>query len=145
MRQLARFALELAVEYDTGSPHDRRRVGVCQALVDFYGILESEKQLLTEAAKTALPRIGQRLTVLYSQLSSEAARDGAMLWSMSPKHHLFLHLCEHQAIHYGNPKFYYVYADEDLVGHMIEVAHSCHPRTVPAVCLYKWLLFMLDP
>jgi hypothetical protein len=40
----------------------------------------------------------------------------------------------------GNPKFYWVYADEDLVGQMIEVSRSCHPTTVAATAMYKWLL-----
>ena len=84
---------------------------------------------------------------MYSQLSSEASDEGRKRWRFSPKHHLFLHLCEWQAIEIGNPRFYWTYADEDLVGKMIECARSCHPRTMAAIALYKWLclLMILEP
>ena len=61
-----------------------------------------------------------------------------------PKAHLFQHLCEWQAVELGNPKFYWVYADEDLVGHMIEVGRSCHPTTVATTALFEWLLLAFD-
>ena len=64
---------------------------------------------------------------------------------MSPKHHLFQHLCEDQALAYGNPAFYWTYADEDLVGLLIEVAHSCHPSTMATVGLFKWRILAFDP
>ena len=96
---------------------------------------------LTEASKRDLPEVGRNLCMLYSQLSAEAAESGLTFWKFSPQHHLFLHLCEWQSIESGNPKFYWVYADEDMVGHMIEVAHSCHPSTMPVVALFKWMQF----
>ena len=67
-------------------------------------------------------------------------RSPRKLWKFSPKHHLFLHLCEVQAVQYGNPRFYWVYADEDVVGRLIEVAETCHPWTMPGTALFKWLI-----
>ena len=129
-------------------------------------------------------QVGRNLCVLFSQLAAEATTQKRKLWKMTPKLHLFLHLCEWQAPEYGNPKFYWAYADEDrrqiflhtqtkvsieettsylplsrnlfrrctyvghakdLVGHMIEVAETCHPRTMAGTALFKWLTFAFDP
>ena len=60
---------------------------------------------------------------------------------MTPKVHLTLHLCEWQAPSVGNPKSFWVYSDEDFVGTMIEVAESCHSKTVAATAMLKWTLF----
>ena len=95
---------------------------------------------LSETAKRNLPEVGFRLCMLYSDLSAEAKDNDIKALKFSPKHHLFLHLCEWQGPVSGNPKFYWVYADEDMVGHMIEVAHSCHPATMASVGLFKWRL-----
>ena len=64
---------------------------------------------------------------------------------MTPKVHLMLHLCEDQAPSVGNPKFYWVYADEDLVGSMIEVAESCHASTMAATAMVKWSIMAFEP
>ena len=67
------------------------------------------------------------------------------LWKMNPKLHLFDHLCCWQAVEVGNPRFYWTYSDEDLVGLLIEVAESCHPTTLAASALFKWLqVYFID-
>ena len=144
-RHLAEFALALAIEHDDGTPHSRMRVGVAQCLVDFYKMLKAEGMFLSDDAKKRLPKLGRTLCTLYSKLCSEAFGQGTKFWKMSPKHHLFQHLCEDQALAYGNPAFYWTYADEDLVGLLIEVAHSCHPSTMATVGLFKWRILGFDP
>ena len=65
-------------------------------------------------------------------------------WKMSPKTHLFIHLMEWHVLEIGlNPRGYWTYADEDLVGTMVEVSRSCHPSTLAPVSLTKWLLAAL--
>ena len=44
----------------------------------------------------------------------------------------------------GNPRCYWTYADEDMVGHMIEVAQSCHPVTLAATAMFKWLVLQFS-
>ena len=143
-RHLAKFAHELAATHDDGTPHDRRRLAAMQCLVRFYEILASEGQFMTAAAKTELPALGTNLCVVYSQLAAEAAAKRQKFWDMTPKVHIFQHLCEWQAPEVGNPRFYWVYADEDLVGHMIEVAESSHARTMASTAMFKWLTFAFD-
>ena len=74
----------------------------------------------------------------------EAGAAGRKAWTIVPKLHLFLHLCEVQATRYDNPRFYWTYADEDMVGHMIEAAWSCHASTMPEVALFKFLALTFD-
>jgi hypothetical protein len=143
-RHLSRYALELSQTYNSGSLHDQLRLAVCQLLVRFYDILECEDMFLSEQSKAELPKLSLQLCNIYDRLAKEAIAANRRAWKLAPKFHLFLHLCEWQAIRYGNPRFWWCYPDEDLVGHMIEVARSTHPKTMAAVSLFKWLVFFFD-
>ena len=81
---------------------------------------------------------------MYAQLSTEARNARTKLWKFSPKHHLFQHLCEWQSSECGNPRYYWVYADEDLVGKIISIAHSCHPSTMSETSMWKWSLWAFE-
>ena len=100
---------------------------------------------MSAEAKEQLPLLGRRLTGLYAQLAVEALATGVKAWKMTPKVHLMVHLCEDQAPSVGNPRFFWVYADEDLVGSMIEVAESSHASTMAATAMVKWLVIAFDP
>ena len=141
-RHLADFALELATKHDSGSDHDRMRTAVCQLLVEFYTILKSEGVFLSQEGKHRLSQCGVRLCSLYAQLSRISADSYRKMWKVHPKLHLFLHVCQHQAPVYWNPRCFWTYSDEDLVGQMIEVARTCHPSTMAATALTKWLHLM---
>ena len=139
-RHLAGYALSLALEFCcTTSQEDRAIVGVCQLLVQFYAILDSESQFLNPTAKMELPKLGQRLVGLYSFLAGAAAGQGDRMWKLSPKLHLFQHLCEWQSVEFGNPRYYWTYSDEDLAGSMAEVSETCHPATMSSTALFKWV------
>jgi len=99
---------------------------------------------LSEAARTELPKVGYQLCNIYAKLAREAFDSGVTAWKLAPKLHVFQHLCEWQSLSFGNPRFWWTYPDEDLVGHIIEVAKSTHPRTMPAMALFKWLTFFFD-
>ena len=138
-RHLAAYALHLAQTFGTGTVEDKQILGVCQMLSEFYNVMQSESQFLSAAAKLDVPKVGYRLVALYTALATDAKRKGLKLWKLQPKLHLFLHLCEWQAITHGNPRYYWTYADEDLMGIMAEIASSCHPRTMAMSALFKWL------
>ena len=112
---------------------------MCQLLVKFYEILNSESQFFGPLTKQDLPKLGQSLVGLYSALATDTKEAGVKMWKMMPTLHLFQHLCEWQAVTHGNPRYYWCYADEDLAGLMAEVATSCHPRTMATSALFKWL------
>ena len=132
VRCLARFALELAEEY-----LDEDRQIVARQLVRFYEILDGNGLFLTDAAKTEIAKVGSKLCRTFAKLSSVVA-SGIKAWKCTPKLHLFLHMCEWD-IELGNPRFYWTYADEDMVGQMIRAGESCHPRTLAVAGMLKWL------
>ena len=43
----------------------------------------------------------------------------------------------------GNGRYWWTYADDDLVGQLIDIAEGLHPRTMPEILLVKWLLLCL--
>ena len=94
---------------------------------------------MSNEVKEELPRLALQLGTCYQRLAADAFARGLKLWKITPKLHLFVHLCEIQAIVFGNPRFYWTYADEDLVTHMIEMASSVHPNTLAVNVLFKWL------
>ena len=47
-------------------------------------------------------------------------------------------MCEWD-IELGNPRFYWTYSDEEMVGQMIKAGESCNPRTSAVAAMYKWL------
>ena len=139
-RHLADYAYELMLEHcNLELPHERRILAVIQLLVRFYNILASPDMFFSEEARVEVPSIGRKMMMLYQQLAEAAIAEGQKKWKLSPKHHIFLHLCEIQCPLLGNPRFYWCYADEDLVGKMIEIAHSVHPLALAVAVLTKWL------
>ena len=40
----------------------------------------------------------------------------------------------------GKPRFSWTYADEDMVGPMVEVAQAGYPSTATSVALLKWVV-----
>ena len=137
-RHLSAFVLELATKYNDGSRHARSVQAVAQLLVRFYEILDQEDRYLTDSARRELPKLGYQLCNIYRNLSVESYRAGHRLWKLAPKLHQFLHLCEWQCPNFGNPRFWWTYADEDLVGHVIKIAKSTHSSHMALATLNKW-------
>ena len=138
-RHLARYVLDLVQRFGTAEKQDRQMLALCQLLCQFYDLLQKESQFLSAEAKDSLPKIGQRLVGIYTALATVAKESGSKTWKLMPKLHLFLHLCEWQALSHGSPRYYWTYADEDLAGLMADVAASVHPRTMATSALFKWL------
>ena len=137
-RHLAEFALELAKQHCQDDP---RIVAIVQLLCEFYDWLAKEGVYMGEAATSRLPQVGQNLCALYGQLAREAFDRKEKMWKMTPTFHLFLHLCEWQIPDLRlNPRSYWTYADENLVGSLVEVAESCHVSTLAATSMTKWVL-----
>ena len=136
-RQLAPYALLLMQTF--GGPEDRPILALCQLLNRFYELISHQSMFLSDDAKAEVSRLGPRLAMIYASLAEQAATGRVKMWKVNPKLHLFDHLCSWQAVEVGNPRFYWTYSDEDLVGLLIEVAESCHPVTMAASALFKWM------
>jgi hypothetical protein len=141
-RHIVPFAASLATEFDTGSEHDRRRRVVVESLVSFYAMVQAGARRISANDLRRLPECCQALCTNYAHLSLEAVRANVPAWQLKPKMHLFQHLCHYQVQQFGNPRFYWTYPDEDMVGQMVEVAKACHPSTLAKTALYKWLVMV---
>ena len=150
-RHLAHYALDLCVRFGQVNSldaftalHDSLAQGVCQHLVEFYVILNEESMFLSRLARERLVTIGNELTAMYSKLARISFDRGLKLWKVTPKMHLFLHLVLEQAWAFGNPRFWWTYGDEDLVGTMIGIADSVHTSTIAISVMSKWLWCVFD-
>ena len=141
-RHLAAYALELIQRF--GKPEDREVLAVTQLLCEFYKIIENESVYMSPQAKVDMPRIGRQLCHIYAGLAQQALLRGEKVWKLHPKLHLFVHLCEWQAVETLSPKSFWTYSDEDLVGLLVEVAESCHPSTLAPSALFKWMHVYFD-
>ena len=90
---------------------------------------------MTRAQEAAMAKVGREICSFYAVLSQQHAPDA---WKLTPKFHLLLHLVEWQIPRWGNPRFYWCYADEDMIGQIMEVAKSCHPSSMAEVALFKF-------
>ena len=143
-RHLARYVLKLVREQADDSDWDQTILCVVELLVRFYEILHENSQFLSDGAKAEMAEIGQSLAEQYSILAKWSFDWKSKLFKMSPKLHMWEHLTEFQAAVLMNPRFFWCHADEDLVGLMVEVAHSCHPATLGVSILFKWLHLIFD-
>ena len=140
-RHISRFALRLCQEFNSGSAHDMRRLGVMQQLVRFYDIVETEGRFLTETARSELPVIAESLLTMYGALSREALASRVRCWKMTQKFHMFQHCCDRPIL---NPRVGWTYADEDLQNLIKHVGMSCHPRRLAERVFHKWFVFLSE-
>ena len=89
-------------------------------------------------AKEELAKVGSKLCRTFAKFSIQSIASRTKAWKCTPKLHLFIHICEWDTA-LGNPKFYWTYADEDMVGQMVKAGESCHPRTLAVAGMFKWL------
>jgi hypothetical protein len=139
-RHIMRYALKLAVQHNSGSIHDQRRLAVCQLLVRFYDILDQSGRYLSEEHKAELPMIAQNFMLNYQRLTQEALGMRLRRWKMVQKFHMFVHLLEIQVPLFGNARFWWCYGDEDFQRIIKKIAGECHPSTVNWMTMYRWAI-----
>ena len=141
-RAVIAFCVFLMETYGDGSVTDNRILSLCKLMQRFYTIISSEGQFLSASAKLEIPKLSQTLAAIYVLLANDAFREGIKMWKTQPKLHLFQHLCEYMCLYQGNPKYFWTYQDEDLVGEMIELCQSVHATTMAVSAIFKWAHFM---
>ena len=155
-RHLAPYSLALAkrwqrVAHAHSTPeerdhatHDALVVGVNQLLVDLYQTMMTSGRFFSGEALQRIRTIGFQLPIMYMRLYSSAHKLGVKMWKLTPKLHMIQELLIYQCVEWGNPLYCWCYADEDLVGLMVEIAHSCHISTIAVTALFKWLVLAFD-
>ena len=141
-RHLVEYAFDLSSRHLRDEP---RIIAIVQLLLEFYQLCENEKMYMRDPAIRRIQVIGRQICQLYAQLANEAKDRGEKVFKMTPKFHLFVHLTEWVIPSTKlNPRSYWCYGDEDLVGTLVEVAENCHPFTMSTVALTKWALLEFD-
>ena len=121
-----------------------REIAVIQLLDEFYSIIHDQDLFLEDWAVTRISEITFMFCNIFTDLSRSAHDNNEKLWKSTPKLHLFAHLGEDQVPTLKlNPRSFWCYADEDLVGQLIEIASSSHPMTLAEIGMLKWLLVTL--
>ena len=148
-RHLMPYALDVAKRFARIAPdpfhiHDALIIGVCTLCSQLYDLMMSSGRFFSEAVKKRIVAIGNQMPVMYMRLYREAFDTGVKAWKMTPKLHLVQELLLYQCLEWGNPLYYWCYADESLVGDMIEIARSCHMSTLTVTALVKWLVLAFD-
>jgi hypothetical protein len=118
---------------------DFKILGLCNLLQRFYHLMNMESQFWSPEAAAEIPELSMTMAALYASLASTAFAEGIKAWKMMPKLHLLQHLLEHFG-YQGNPRFFWTYQDEDLVGELIKVARTVHVNTLAVSVLFKWMI-----
>ena len=148
-RHLIAYALFIVTRFgDPADPtwgnHDVLAQGLLQCIQEFYLLIDAESQFLSPGARTRLPELGMMIGSLYTQLANIGFGMEAKIWKMMPKIHLVDHLCYDQAPVFGNPRYFWTYGDEDLIGQLIDMSDQLHPASLAASMLTKWVLCVFD-
>ena len=89
----------------------------------FFQILEEHHLFLPEDAAKELLTCTTSALLSYCGLSRMAIQSGRRLYNVVPKHHYWYHAAV-QA-NFQNPRCGWVFKDEDYVGRVARIAHSC--------------------
>ena len=140
-RHMIDFAVHLAGKFNDGSTHDQRRLAVPQLMQEFYQIIDRNDIFLSSEDGARVGDIARDFMSIYGKLSREALLGSIRAWKMPPKFHMWVHICEIQALHM-NPRLFWTYVDEDMQRQIKAMALSCHPRTVCENVLFKWIVLI---
>ena len=148
-RHVMAFVLELVLMYATPDDpdfgtHDQLMIGVVQLIKRFYELLDDNSMFFSAACLAEMVDIGNMLPNLYGQLADLCFEAGLKLWKLTPKIHLFQHLCLDQVPSFGNPRYFWTYGDEDLVGQLVDIAIGVHPATLGVSVLFKWAVCVFE-
>ena len=77
----------------------------------------------------------------FNWLANDALEQNLRLWNVQPQMHMLTHLAYDMAKE-ANPRRVHCYADEDMVGQMVEVGSSCLASTVCTTAMVKWIVMI---
>ena len=143
-RHLAPWIYLLCQMYGGDTDDEKLMTAVALGMFRFYDILDTCGDDLPPQVIIELREIGHTVARSYEVLCAMFHQAGEKMFKMVPKLHLFEHLVEDQVAYWGNPRTWWTYSDEDLVGLVIDMARGTHPSTMAHVMLYKWLLIQFD-
>ena len=106
--------------WEKASPHAVLRLQCVTCMVNCYFEINNWDELRSPA------RLGQecrKRLLLFSEVKTSVGMHNR--WDFIPKHHLWQHLCESS---FTNPKFEWVYLDEDDIGKAARLARGVNQQ-----------------
>ena len=125
-----RIILERYMKLTT--PHEILRHRCVVLLDDMYTAM---RKPAGEFDGAEVGRLGRKHLILYSELWKEALElknwhvTGWVAWRWYPNHHRFSHFGT-QVAESGSPCESWCYKDESFIGDCVDIAETCHPRTL---------------
>ena len=145
VRAMAPLVLEiLRTHFPAGNDRDLRREKCVAYLCAAYKELDN----WSDQSAARLQDFCRRHLLLFMSLAREVVQtDGEWVrWRFFPKAHMLQHLAGAQARRWGNPKEWWCYTDESVIGMVVRLAETCHPSTLATACCSKYLvLALLEP
>ena len=113
------------------NPHNILRLHCVEALCRCY----AEVDTWAPDSGERLGKCGRQFVALYCELRRSATDDWR--WKLSPKFHLFIHLCEKGE----NPRDTWNYWDESEIGKCADIAETVHPSRLAVGIIAKYRAF----
>jgi hypothetical protein len=123
IRNMIPGVLECARHWSDGSDTSVHQILMMEGLADLYATIHAGAMKLTPIEVTTLQTACQKFLMEYTWLANQAMRLDKSMYSVKPKHHYLVHLCEQAAV--VNPRFTWCYGGEDMVGKISRLAHVC--------------------
>ena len=142
-RHLAPFLRSLSVHFFSGpGAEDQAIFSLCHALDDAYNLMYDGDMFLPASDLTAIAMAFETIGVSMQTLRGIHLGLGSLLFQMTPKVHLCMHVPEQcQLI---NARFTQCYGEESMVQRWSKLWHSCahgpYQRTAQRNVLIKYLV-----
>ena len=107
---------------------------------EFFDILEQHgPHIPLDDAERCLTCVTSAL-LSYAALSRSSIQKGVKMWSVVPKFHYLWHAA--YFARFQNPRMGWVFKDEDYMGRIARIAHSCsfgvHTRDIGVPLMFKY-------
>jgi len=140
-RKAARWLHELAVEVNDGTMHSRHRVAVAWGLMQYYAVIMRAGRWMTDEEIADVEyAVYCCLSNFYALRSISVAAGHLAMYRPKPKSHMWLHLIDDFIKPTRlNPRNFWCYGGEDMVGRVKKIAAACHRSTLTVSVLKRYL------
>ena len=111
------------------SLHMKMRATCCWALSTFCWLVDEFGNYLTDNQIRQLQFHGQTFLITYQHLAATSYFQGTCLWSLKPKLHQFQHALKDLWVDRLNPRLYWCFGDESMIGILKRSAAKVHRST----------------
>ena len=126
-RHLLPCVYQIATEWNDRSEEAEVRILMLRSLCRFYDLIEKCPTVPSRDEGLAIKESLTDFLNYYQWMADWAASNLHMLYGLTQKFHNVFHLAEQAQ--FLNPRNFWVYSQEDFIGRISVLAHSCTPGT----------------